>query len=408
MVIAINEVQSKMISFLGEAWFANGISLIMGILGTFAFFMQKQKKIKPTVIQYGDIIFNVTEKNSFNRHLIDLNSIELNLSITNLKNAVGIMEDIFVRVYATESYQPETVIYFAKKITVDEKENDYTPFILSPNSHVSMKVLFGQVEHGRSEKTITLDNNYALDIFYKLKGIKKPFNLNSIITFNKGKINGNRLELINLSMTVERDKYYKVRKKTYRSTYKGIINYFVVNIVHDIKRYIYYLPKRYFLGFFETLIYLFMFVITNVFAFFVSKRIILYEGKKFRRVMITVGNKEHRLVKENTIKKVFSYTDNLIKEMNEGLKDENKIMLTMQENGFDLCRFGKTLSVYSPGDSSIYAQVLESENKINLRFEIKESKWGIKYWSYEGKLITQYNIAIKILNYFTLHTIVKR
>jgi hypothetical protein len=200
MAIAINEVQVKMISFLGEAWFANGISLIMGILGTFAFFMQKQKKIKPTVIQYGDIIFNVTEKNLFNQHVIDLNSSELNLSITNLKNAVGIMEDIFVRVYATESYQPETVIYFAKKITIDEKESDYTPFILSPNSHVSMKVLFGQVEHGRSEKAITLNNNYAIDIFYKLKGIKKPFNLNSIITFNKGKISENKLELINLSM----------------------------------------------------------------------------------------------------------------------------------------------------------------------------------------------------------------
>ena len=405
----INEIQTKMVSFLGEAWFANVISFIMGILGTFAFFMQVPRKIKPTVMQYGDIIFNVTEKKSLARPYIDLNSIELNLTISNLRNAVGIIEDLFVRVYTTDSYQPETVTYFATSITMDEKESDYTPFILSPNSHVSMKVRFGKVEHSRSEKIVTLENHYVLDIFYKIRGIRKPFSLNSILTYNKGKITDNRIELINLSMNIERDKYYKVQKKTYGSTYKGITNYFIVNRVHDIKYYVYYLPKRFFYGFFETLAYFFMFILTNIFAFFISRNIIIYEGKKFKKVRFSFGNKEHRIIKENTIKKLYSYIEKLVKEVNEGVKEENKIMfVTQQEDKFILSRFGEQLTVYSPGDSSIYAQVLEGENKINLRFEIKESKWGIKYWAYEGRLITQYNIAIKILNYFTLLTIVEK
>ena len=109
------EIQEKMSNILGEAWLANVISLVMGILGTLAFFMQIPKKIKPVVIPNGDIIFKVEEKNVHNRHWTILNGIELSLSISNLKNSVGIMEDLFVRIYTTESYNPETVIYYATK-----------------------------------------------------------------------------------------------------------------------------------------------------------------------------------------------------------------------------------------------------------------------------------------------------
>ena len=93
--------------------------------------------------------------------------------------------------------------------------------------------------------------------------------------------------------------------------------------------------------------------------------------------------------------------------MNESLTEENKITLVKENNDFILSRFRNKLNVYSAGDSSIYAQVLERENTINLRFELKESKWGIKYWSYEGRFITKYNIAINILNYFALYSSVK-
>ena len=405
--IILNDIQLKMTALLGQAWFANIISLIMGILGTFAFFMQKQRKIKPIVIQYGDIVFIITKRKKRNDSWIVLNSIELNLSISNLRNAVGIIEDIFARVYTTDSYQPETVTYFANKLTIDEKVNDYAPFILNPNSNVTMKVSFGQVEHYRSEKIITVQKNYAIDILFKIKGEKRLSKLKSILTYNRGEIIANKLKLTNISKNIERDKYYRTQKKLYRDTYKGIINYFTLRVSHKIRYYIYYLPKQYFIGIFETIAYFFLFLITNTFAYCISKKIIIFEGKKIRDFGVTEGNKEYRLINYKTLNKIYSYIENFITEMNESLIEENKITLIREKNTFILSRFGNKLNVYSAGDSSIYAQVLERENTINLKFEIKKSKWGIKYWSYEGKFITKYNIAIKILNYFSLYSSVK-
>ena len=401
------ETQTKLIAFLGEQYLSNGISLIMGILGTIAFFMQKQKKIKPIVMQNGDITFNVTEKNVNDNYLVYLNSVELYLTISNLKNAIGIMEDVFVRIYPTGTYQPETVIYFANKKKIEDKESEFTPFIISPNSHISIKIEFGQVEHNRSEKIITLEKHYALDVFYKINGIRKPIMLKTIFTYNLGKIENNKLELKNLSIIAERDKYYKVKNKIYKSTYKGIINFYLNNRLHKIKRYIFYIPKRYLFGLFETIFYFLKFVITNIISFVISKKIIIREGRKIANPNIHVGNEQHRVLNDKTINKLFTHIERIIEEMNEELLDDNKILITRQDNKLVLTRFLRKLEIYQPGDSSICIHIGKGENIINLRFEIKESKWGIKYWSYEGKFITQYNMAIKILNYFTLYALIQ-
>ena len=271
-----------------------------------------------------------------------------------------------------------------------------------------MKVYFGQVEHNRSEKNISIDKNYAVDIYYKIKGIRKPFSVKSIITFNNSKIVDNKLVLKNLNMNIERDKYKKELGKIYRSTYKGITNFHFTNLIHDIKYYLYYVPKRYFLGFFEALYLILKYIITNIIAFLIIRRIIIKEGKKIRTPRFSFGNKEHRLLMEKTMKIISNNIEKLIKVLNNSLKDENKIIFSTQVNSFSLMRFGKELNIYAPGDSSIYAQVLENENIINIKYEIKESRWGIKYWSYNNRFITPYNMAVNILNYFVLHTIVKR
>ena len=402
------EFQGQMIDVLGEAWIANVISLIMGILGTIAFFMQIPKKVKPIVIQYGDIIFKVEEKNAHGRHWVTLKGIELFLSISNLKNAVGIMEDMFVRIYTTDSYNPETVIYYITKRTIDGNEDNFTPFVLNPNSHISMKATFGQVEQSRSEKNISLDKNYAVDLYCKLIGIKKPFSIKSIITYNNSEIVNNELVLKNLNMNIERDKYSKELGNIYRATYKGIINFHFTNLFHDVKYYTYYIPKRYFIGIFESLFFLLTYAVSNSIAFFVNKRIIINEGKIIRSPRIRFGNSEHRLLMEKTMVVISKQIEKMLETINNGLKDEDKISLSTQGNNFTLTRFGKELKIYAPGDSAIYAQILENENTINIRYEIKESQWKIKYWSHNNRFITPYNMAINILNYFVLHTIVRR
>ena len=408
IINATNVIKTGIVFFFGEAWFANVITFVMGIFGTLAFFSQKQKKLKPIVMQHGNIAFIVTEKNIRGEKYIYLNGIELSLGISNLKNAIGILEDLFVRIYTTDSYQPETVFYFATKLTIDDKESDFTPFILSPNSHVSMKVLFGQVEQYRSEKIIDLSNQYAIDIFYKLKGTNKPLQLTSITIFNKGEIVNNRLDLLNLSLNIKRDKYYKVRDKTYNTNYKGLTNFYFNKIFDNLKIYLFYMPKRYILGFFETIFYLIMFIFTNMIAFFISKKIIIHEGKNIRSPKITCGNKEHRVETEKIINKIYICVEKLTNEMNDGLSKNDKIVLNKQQNSFVLSRFGKQINVYPPGDSSIYAQILENEKQIDLKFELKKSSWGIKYWCCDGKFITKYNIAIKIIDYFTLATLIRR
>jgi len=404
----INEIQTKMISLLGEDWVANGISLILGILGTIAFFMQLPKKIKPIVMQFGDVIFHITERMANNRVWLDLNKIELSISISNLKNAVGIMEDMFVRVYCYDSFNPETVVYFPTKFITEENENDFTPFILGPNSHTSMKIIFGQVEHRRSEKTITTENHYIIDLFYKIKGIKKPYATKSIHTYNYGKIADGKLILKNLTLNIERDKYYKNLRKTYKTNYNGIINLYFSNLLRKIKYRLYYLPKRYFFGLFETTALLLKYVLTNIFAIVISKRIIISEGKKVRQPRITLGNKEHREITEKTIKEVHIHIDKLIKEINDKINNDDKIFLISQGNNFLLQRHGEEIEVYMPGDSSIYAHERNIEKIIYIKYDLEESKWGIKYWRYKNKFITPYNMAINILNYFILHSIVKK
>ena len=401
-------IQVKILSLFGEEWIANVISLIMGILGTIAFFRQIPKKIKPVVILYGDIIFEVEERTVHERHWITLTGIELFLSISNLKNAVGIMEDIFVRVYTIDSYNPETVIYYITKKTVDGIEDNFTPFILSPNSHISMKILFGQVEQRRSNKIISLDKNYAIDLFYKIKNIRKPFCLESIVTFNNSEIVNKKLKLINLNMNIERDKYYKRLRRTYKATYQGITNFHFSILMQKLKYYFYYSPKRYLIGIFESLIFIFKYILTNTIAFLISKKIIIKEGKIIRQGKIKIGDKENRYLTEKTMKNISRYIENIIEAINIGVKVEDKIILYPQGGNLTLERFGKKVEIYTAGDSSIYAQVLENENTINIRYEIKQSRWGIKHWTNNDRFITPYNMAINILNYFVLYTMARR
>jgi len=404
----INLFQERMFKLLGETWIANFIGLVMGFLGTIAFFMQIPKKIKPIVMQFGDVIFHVTEKKVNDQVWLYLDKIELSISISNLKNAVGIMEDMFVRVYCSDSYNPETVVYFPGKIITEGNEKDFTPFILGPNSHMSMKIIFGQVEHRRSVKTISTKNHYIIDLFYKIKGIKKPYAIKSIYTYNDGKIADDKLTLKNLSMNIERDKYYKNLRKPYKSTYNGIINFYFNNLLGDIKYRLYYLPKRYFFGLFETIALLLKYALTNIFAVVISKRVIISEGRKVRQPRIIWGNKEHRLITEKTMKEVYLHIEKLINEINNKTNNDDKIFLILQENNFLLQRHSKEIEVYMPGDSSIYAHDRNIEKIIYVKYDLEESRWGIKYWSYKNKFITPYNMAINILNHFVLHSIVKR
>jgi len=404
----INSFQAKMVSLLGETWMANFISLLMGLLGTIAFFMQLPRKIKPVVMQFGDVIFHITEKRAHDQVWLDLDKIELSVSISNLKISVGIMEDMFVRVYCSDSFNPETVVYFPTKIITEENENDFTPFILGPNSHTSMKIIFGQVENSRSVKTVTTENHYIIDLFYKIKDKKKPYAIKSIHTYNNGKIIDDKLTLKNQTMNIRRDKYYRNLRKTYKSTYNGIINLFFSNLLRKIKYRLYYLPKRYFFGLFETIALLLKYVFTNIFAIVISKRIIISEGKKVRQPRITWGNKEHREITKKTMKEVYTHIDKLINEINDKTKHDDKIFLILEENNFLLQRHGEEIEVYMPGDSSIYAHDRKIEKIIYIKYELEESKWGIKYWIYKKQFITPYNMAINILNYFVLHSIVKR
>lgn len=405
----INSFQAGMVSLLGEAWIANLISLVMSLLGTIAFFMQFPKKLKPIVMQFGDVFFHITEKKlDNNQSWLDLDKIELSVSISNLKNAVGIMEDMFVRVYCSDSYNPETVVYFPSKTITGEDENDFTPFILGPNSHTSMKIIFGKVEQYRSGKTISSKNHYIIDLFYKIKGKRKPYAIKSIYTFNDGKIVDGKLTLKNQTMNIERGKYYKNVKKTEKTTYKGIINVYFEKLLTSIKYRIYYLPKRYFFGLFETIALLIKYALTNTFAIVISKRVIISGGRKVWQPRITFGNKEHRAITEKTMKEVYLYIDKLIKEINDKADNDDKISLISNENNFLLQRHGNEIEVYMPGDSSIYAHDQKIEKVFYVKYELEESKWGIKYWSYKNKFITPYNMAINILNYFVLYSIVRR
>jgi hypothetical protein len=407
---SINSLQARMVSLLGEAWIANFISLVFGVLGAIAFFMQLPRKIKPIVMQSGDVVFHITKKNSYNNQSwLDLEKIELTLSISNLKNAVGIMEDMFVRVYCSDSFNPETVVYFPSKIITEENENDFTPFVLGPNSHTSMKIIFGQVEHSRSEKEISTKNHYIIDLFYKIKGKKRPYTIKSIYTYNDGNITNGKMKLKNLTMNIERDKYYKNLRKTEKTAYNGIINFYFDNLQSDIKYRLYYMPKKYFFGLFETISLLLKYVLTNIFAIVISKRIIIGEGRKVRQPRFSWGNKEHRLIAEKTMEKVYLHIEKLIKEINNKTNnDDDKIFLILQENNYLLQRHGKEIKIYMPGDSSIIAHDGNIEKAISIMYDLKESRWGIKYWSYKNKFITPYNMAINILNYFVLQSIVKR
>ena len=402
----INSFQAKMVTLLGETWIANFISLVLGLLGTIAFFMQLPKKIKPIVMQFGDVVFHITEKKVHDRAWLNLNKIELSISISNLKNAAGIMEDMFVRVYCYDSYNPETVVYFPNKIITEENENDFTPFILGPNSHTSMKIIFGQVEHRRSEKTISAEAHYIIDLFYKIKGIKKPYAIKSIYTYNDGKITDGKLILKNLSMNIERDKYYKNLRKTEKTTYNGIINFYFNKLLGDIKYRIYFLPRKYFLGLFETITLLLKYVLTNIFAIVISKRVIINEGKKVKQPRISWGNKENRSITEKTMKEVYLHINKLINEINNKTNENDKIFIITQDSNFLLQRHSKEIQIYMAGDSSIIAHDQDIEKIIYIEYELKESRWGIKYWSYKKKFITPNNMAINILNYFLLHSII--
>jgi hypothetical protein len=397
----------KMVGLLGTNWIANSISLAMGVLGTFSFFMQLPKRIRPIVIQYGDVVLTVDEHNARGRQWLSLNAIELLLIITNLKNAVGVIEDMFVRVYTTDSFNPETVIYFPTKKTIDGNEFDFSSFVLNPNSEYTMKICFGQVEQTRSEKIIAIDKQYAFDIYYKIKGRMKIFKLKTIVTFNNQNIENSKITLKNINMNIQRSKYYKRLKKIYRATYDGILDYIVQDKLFELKYNLLILPKRYFLGFFETVYYFLKYVFSNVFAYFINRPLIKNFIRKVRKVKITLGNEFYREFTKKTFVKMVKIIITIINDINNGLPEEDKIGINNENTRLRLNRFGKEITIYMPGDSMILAQVIEEENTINIEYQLRKSKWCIMYWSCNKKMITIYNMALKIINYFGLYTNIK-
>jgi hypothetical protein len=358
-------------------------------------------------MQYGNVVLTVDEHTVRNRQWLSLNAIELLLTITNLKNAVGVIEDMFVRVYTTDSFNPETVIYYPNKKIVDGNEFDFSSFVLNPNSEFTMKMYFGQVEQRRSEKIIAIDKQYAFDVYYKIKGRQKLFKLETIVTFNNQKIENNKIILKNINMDIQRDKYYKKLKKIYRATYDGILDYIIRDKLFNLKYNLLLLPRRYFLGFFETVYYCLKYGFSNVFAHFINRPLITNFAKKIRNIKITSGNKFHREITENTLKKMIKIIIAITNDINNGLPDEDKIGINNENTRLKLNRFGKEITIYMPGDSTILAQVIEQENMINIEYQLNKSKWCIMYWSYNKKMITIYNMALKIINYFGLYTNVK-
>jgi len=108
------------------------------------------------------------------------------------------------------------------------------------------------------------------------------------------------------------------------------------------------------------------------------------------------------------MKEVYLHIDKLIKEINDKTNKDDEISLISHGNDFLLQRHGVEIEVYMPGDSAIYAHDRKIEKIFYVKYELEENKWGIRYWSYKNKFITPYNMAINILNYFVLYSIVRR
>lgn len=392
------------ICIISEDWFANSIGLIGGVLGALAFFFQLPKRLKPVIITNGDVEFIIQEKQNNGHHWATLESIQLSISITNQKNAYGIIEDIFIRVYSSDSFNPVADLYFPTKICIENYESVFTPIVLNPESLVNLRITFSESESGKSKKVIDENNSYIVDIYYKLRGKKKTICLPSIITFRSKDKKDNLLLLKNMTRVIERQKYSKKLGKLYSSNYDGILGYVIQDIKLAIKYKLFLNPKNTIKDFVLTIVYFFHTMFSNLIAVIVIKPIIIGQSKNPFKHRVTFGDPEKKPITQKHFQRLLKYTEDIVKQINKNIVTENCIIIEKTDKKMILRRKDKKLDIYMPGDTSIYAQVLESENTINLQFELKKNKIGLFYWIYNKKKISIYNMAILIINYFGFYS----
>jgi hypothetical protein len=398
-------ISTQVTPIFDEDWFANSISLAGGILGTIAFFMQLPKKIKPIAINTGNIEFEISEQGTAEQRIVKLESVKLSIVFSNSKKAFGVIEDVFIRIYTSGSFTPESVLYFPTSQITNGKTDAFTPIVLQPNSSASMLLVFGKLEETRSSKFISVDQHYIVDVFYKLRGRSKTMRIPSIYTYNPSEVVNGKIVLKNITQEVSRSSYINKLAPITKSLYKGVLGYVFTMAGHRIKRYIITLPINAILGIFESFTQITIATISNIIAYSIKRPIIIRYLKKIRTIRFKFGNSELKPITISAFDKIIQHIDKATTDINGSIPKTDHLLFKIEPGRGTLERNNKKIIIYMPGDTSIYAHDVASESALSLKFELNKNRWGFNYWTYNNNIITPFNIALMILNYFGFYSI---
>jgi hypothetical protein len=364
------------------------IITIGAFLGVLTFINQFVVSFKPRIF-----INNYFRISYFENKKLEIESIVVCLTISNSKNAYGIIDDISIGIHETNVVQPRYKFMFPEGISTDNQDyKAFSPIILSPKSHSTVFIRF---KNSKYEHTILGSDQFNFDIFCKYPHKRKWVKNASmhLYKYDDEPSAERNYKLINFD--IEREPLRKSKLKPEANTYKGNIG----RRLHLLKKRISFslkLPVRIMLGAITTLFIIMYVSIHNAINWGILKNIALKESRKKHGVTVTMQDRDNYV--DSTFRSTAKNVERLIKKSKTG----NPIVIKMENNAFELSRDGYSVRVISSGYESIYTSSGKAPTNINLEFLAKKTNIGYRYWVCDGKIVSRYGIALMIFDHFCL------
>ncbi|WP_010568233.1 hypothetical protein [Leptospira broomii] len=371
------------------------------IVSSFTLYQTFLRKFDPRVFVSPNLKIKFKESEATpNKHIIDF--VCCDISISNSKNAYGVIDAILLRIYSSKALSPFSITLFGSELAnLDEKEyNRFVPIVLAPKSFLSKVIKFSTTsENVTNAAQLKKGSFYYFEIYYKLEKRKKLKLARRIFVYDKTfhRSESDLAEFIAFDYKSEQSniiRFLPPFKSEPFNSVSGEELYYLLARAKCLFRFPLLLLND-LLASFKKLILSLCFGFYNYILRFPLIRKASKRGPAVVKSEMIVSDK-YTIESFNVMKKEL---DRLIKKVNKKLPKDQRIVCKDEGRSVEISRNERTAyfqidyvhQIHLKGESS-------SGYELSQIFSYQINRLRIKYWVTNGRFISKRAVAYEILD----------
>ncbi|TGK24953.1 hypothetical protein [Leptospira stimsonii] len=375
-------------------------------LSVINFYHQYLRKFRPKLF-VSPSVRTILRQNDLQSSIVDIESILVDISISNPKNSYGVIEDIVLRVLPTNAINPEAHIYLASDSSNLDTEQfiRFVPIVMVPKSFSSKTIKFSTFATGRGNLKLNKTSFYTFEIFIRLEGAQRWNLAKKLFVFNRNFHNqsSTEIEYISSESRTEKD---SLLKKLPSIKPEGFITISGEEIFYLRNQTLFFLKKPFtilssFARFMSNIV---SHIIVSIYQTVIINPLIFLGLSRFEMPPNPQMINEDAFATKSYAK-IKSKLICAVRKINLCLTEENIVTVTENNESLVLKRNGHEISFQKSHIINLRVSGKTTDGfDMSQLFVYQHTKIGYKFWTYNGKYISLRSISIKILDSFLLFT----